>query len=632
MTLRDIAIAMGFKIDESSMKEVEGRIEGIKGFAMKALGAIGIGFSLTQMNTLAEEFNSINDQIKNATAGLGEQKDIQQKIMQSANDTKMSYADTAKTVGALVQENKELFSSVDEAIAFNDALTKTFKAAGKSNEEIASLMEAVNKSFAKGKVDTETLNQLMERSPEAVRYLNDQLGSTTDQLEQMAADGKISLADLKGAFISHTDEIDAAFNGLDYSISDGLLYIRNKWGYWLDDINASTGLTKTLAKHMTRAFDTVMKGLDRVRDIAVKVTEKFGGMENVLRFLGIAAATAIAAFKGKKILSFLKTFAGLLNVANLKAMAIIAVILAIALIVEDFINFMQGNDSVIGDTLGKMGYDVDEVRDRIITAWNKVKGFLLQVWLSISQAAKAITDKLKEFWEKNGEEIMARLTSIWNSLRTALQAVWNMLSEAAITIFTALQVFWDQWGVQIMAAFSAIFSAVGEIFMAFLQVIQGVIDFVVGVFTGDWEKAWQGIQEIFTGIWKAVTAFFKGIWDVIYALFGEKIDAIVEKVTGFVQKIKDMLANVKGFFGGMADSVGDFVSDVGNYVAEVPAIQSTTVANAGGTGGNKTNNVTQNVNIENTFNGTDQKTMSTAATKSASDTTDQLANGLKYGT
>lgn len=623
---------MGFKIDESSMKEVEGRIEGIKGFAMKALGAIGIGFSLTQMNALAEEFNGINDQIKNATAGLGEQKDIQQKIMQSANDTKMSYADTAKTVGALVQENKELFSSVDEAIAFNDALTKTFKAAGKSNEEIASLMEAVNKSFAKGKVDTETLNQLMERSPEAVRYLNEQLGSTTDQLEQMAADGKISLADLKGAFISHTDEIDAAFNGLDYSISDGLLYIRNKWGYWLDDINASTGLTKTLAKHMTRAFDTVMKGLDRVRDIAVKVTEKFGGMENVLRFLGIAAATAIAAFKGKKILSFLKTFAGLLNVANLKAMAIIAVILAIALIVEDFINFMQGNDSVIGDTLGKMGYDVDEVRDRIITAWNKVKGFLLQVWLSISQAAKAITDKLKEFWEKNGEEIMARLTSIWNSLRIALQAVWNMLSEAAITIFTALQTFWDQWGEQITAAFSAIFSAVGEIFMAFLQVIQGVIDFIVGVFTGDWEKAWQGIQEIFTGIWDGVTAFFKGIWNVIYALFGEKIDAIVEKVTGFVQKIKDMLASVKGFFGGIADSVGDFVSDVGDYVAEVPAIQSTTVANAGGTGGNKTNNVTQNVNIENTFNGTDQKTMSTAATKSASDTTDQLANGLKYGT
>lgn len=630
--MRDIAIAMGFKVDESSMKEVEGRIEGVKDFAMKALGAIGIGFSLTQMNALAEEFNGINDQIKNATSGLGEQKDIQQKIMQSANDTKMSYADTAKTVGALVQENKELFGSVDEAIAFNDALTKTFKTAGKSNEEIASLMEAVNKSFAKGKVDTETLNQLMERSPEAVRYLNEQLGSTTDQLEQLVADGKISLADLKGAFISHTDEINTAFNGLDYSISDGLMYIRNKWGYWLDDINASTGLTKTLAKNMTRAFDMAMDGLDRVSDIAVRVTDKFGGMENVLRFLGIAAATAVAAFKGKQILSFLKSFTGLLNVANLKIMAIVAVILAIALVVEDFINFMQGNDSVIGDMLGKMGYDVDEVRDRIITAWNKVKGFLLQVWMSISQVAKTVTGKLKEFWEKNGEQIMARLTAIWRGLMSALRAIWNMLSESAVTIFTALQKFWDQWGDRIIAAFSAIFSAVGEIFMAFLQVLQGVIDFIVGVFTGDWEKAWQGIQEIFTGIWDAVVAFFTGIWDAIYALFGDKIDAIVEKVTGFVEKIKGMLANIKGFFGDISDSVGDFVSDVNGYVAEAPTIQSTTVANAGGTGGNKTNNVTQNVNIENTFNGTDQKTMSQAATKSAADTTDQLANGLKYGT
>lgn len=632
MTVRDIAIAMGFKVDESSMKEVEGRIEGVKDFAMKALGAIGIGFSLTQMNAIAEEFNGINDQIKNATAGLGEQKDIQQKIMQSANDTKMSYADTAKTVGALVQENKELFGSVDEAIAFNDALTKTFKTAGKSNEEIASLMEAVNKSFAKGKVDTETLNQLMERSPEAVRYLNEQLGSTTDQLEQLAADGKISLADLKGAFISHTDDINAAFNGLDYSISDGLMYIRNKWGYWLDDINASTGLTKTLAKNMTRAFDMAMDGLNRVRDIAVRVTDKFGGMENVLRFLGIAAATAIAAFKGKQILSFLKSFTGLLNVANLKIMAIVAVILAIALIVEDFINFMQGNDSVIGDMLGKMGYDVDEVRDRIITAWNKVKGFLLQVWLSISQVAKVTVDKLKEFWEKNGEQIMARLTAIWRGLMSALRAIWNMLSESAVTIFTALQKFWDKWGDKIIAVFSAIFSAAGEIFMAFLQVIQGVIDFIVGVFTGDWEKAWQGIQEIFTGIWDAVAAFFKGIWDAIYAIFGEKIDKIVERVTGFVEKIKGMLANIKSFFGDISDSVGDFVEDVNGYVAEAHTIQSTTVANAGGTGGNKTNNVTQNVNIEQTFNGTDQKTISQAATKSAADTTDQLANGLKYGT
>lgn len=631
MTLRDIAISMGFKVDESSMNEVESKINDIKSFAMKALGAIGIGFSLSQMNALAEEFNGINDQIRNATSGLGDQKDIQDKIMQSANDTKMAYADTAKTVGALVQENKELFGSVDEAIAFNDALVKTFKTAGKSNDEIAGLMEAVNKSFAKGKVDTETLNKLMEKSPEAVEYLNRQLGSTTDQLEQLAADGKISLADLKEAFVSNTDEINEAFNGLDYSITDGLLYIRNKWGYWLDDINSSIGLTKTLAKYMTRAFDTVMKGLDRAKDIAVKVTEKFGGMENVLKFLGITAATAIAAFKGKKILSFLKSFTGLLNVANLKIMAIIAVIVAIALIVDDFINFMQGNNSVIGDMLGKMGYDVDEVRDRIITAWNKVKGFLTQVWLAISGIAGTVSAKLKEFWVNNGEEIMERLSDIWDGLKTILIALWNMLRNDAESIFNELRAFWDRWGEQILAALSAVFSALGKIFMAFLQIVQGVIDFIAGVLTGDWEKAWQGICEIFTGIWDAVVAFFTGIWEAIYALFGDKIDAIVEKVTGFVKKIKDMMQGIKDFFGGIADGIGDFFGDVGDFFTGDATVKNTTVSNATGTG-NRTNNVNQDVKIENTFYGTDQQTMSQAATKSAEDTTDQLAKGLKYGT
>ncbi len=534
-------------------------------------------------------------------------------------------------VGALVQENKELFSNIDEAIAFNDALVKTFKTAGKSNEEIAGLMEAVNKSFAKGKVDTETLNQLMEQSPEAVAYLNKQLGSTTDQLEQLAADGRISLADLKEAFVSNTDAINEAFGGLDYSITDGLLYIRNKWGYWLDDINSSIGLTKTLAKYMTRAFDTIMKGLDNVKDIAVRVTEKFGGMENILRFIGIAAAVAIAAFKGKKILQFLKSFTSLLNVANLKIMAIIAVIVAIALIVDDFINFMQGNNSVIGDVLKKMGYDVDEVRDRIITAWNKVKGFLTQVWLAISRIAGVVSAKLKEFWLKNGEEIMTRLTAIWDGLVTYLSARWNRMKESAEFIFGLLKAFWDQWGEKIKAAFSAIFEMVGEQFMAFLEVVQGFVDIIAGIFSGDWERVWQGVQEVVTGIWEGILSFFQGIWEAIYALFGDQIDAVVERVEGFVKKITDMMQGIKDFFGGIGDSIGDFVSDVGDFFTGDAKVTNTTVANASGTG-NRTNNVRQDVKIENKYYGTDQKTMSQAATKTAEDTTDQLAKGLKYGT
>ena len=62
-------------------------------------------------------------------------------------------------------------------ITFNNAATMLFKSAGKTNEDIAGLMEAINKSFAKGYIDSETLSQLLEQSPEAVELLNKKLGT-----------------------------------------------------------------------------------------------------------------------------------------------------------------------------------------------------------------------------------------------------------------------------------------------------------------------------------------------------------------------------------------------------------------------------------------------------------------------
>ena len=310
MKVQDIVVAMGFKIDESFMADIKKKIISFKDFAKKSFE---IDLSFAKMNELAEEFSQINRQIRSAMAGFGDQREIQEKILKSANDTRMAYADTAGIISGLMQGSGNLFGNVDEAIVFYDAVAKTLKEAGRSNGEIAGFMEMISQSFADGKVNIETLSQLMEMSPEAVEYLNRRLGSTTDQLQKMVTNGKVSLFDLKDAFTMHADEISQKFDGMDHNIPNALLNIRNRWGYWLDDINSGTGLTDTLAEYMIRGFDIIVKGLDQVRDLAVKVTEKFGGMENILRVLGIAAGIAIASFKGKEILELLKSLCGLLN-------------------------------------------------------------------------------------------------------------------------------------------------------------------------------------------------------------------------------------------------------------------------------------------------------------------------------
>lgn len=629
MVIRDIAILFGYQVDKKTESSAENSIKGLKDMATKLLGAIGIGFSLVQLNAISEEFTGINNQIRNATKELGNQKEIQQKILEAANDTKSSYADTAKMVSNLVQESPDLFGSVDEANEFNSAMVKLFKTAGKGNEEIAGLQEAINKSFAKGKVDSETMSQLLERSPEAIILLNQRLGSTTDQLEQMASEGRISLNDLKMAFVENADAIDASFGTLNYTISDALLNIKNQWGLWVSEMDQSLGVSQTIGRFMVRAFTQVMEILKRVTGFIERLSDRVGGFDNLLKLVAVTAAAIFVALNAQKILAFLQTAGKLIGGINLKMFAIIAVIVALFLIVDDFINFMKGNDSVIGTMLEKAGVDTEKVRDTIKAAWEQIKAFLLSVWNFIKQVASTIWGAMKDFWAQNGDEIKETLLAVWDAIKVTLSALWEALKAVAETVFGALKAFWDKWGDQITAQFGILWDFLSSLIMAFLTVVRGLAEFLTGVFSGDWEKAWNGIKTIFEGVWNAIHAFFVYIWDTIYNWFGEKIDAIVAKVTGFVDAIKQKVQAVKDFFGGIGDAIGNFFGG-GDMKATVSASTKSAVAG----GGNRTSNVKQDVNITNNFNGGDanaQKAGAKAMGKSANDATSYMARGLAYG-
>ena len=129
--LRRIGIALGVEVDD---KEARKDVDALKDFAQKALGTIMVGISLAKVTALANEFSAVNKVVKAATRELGDQRDIQQKILEAANLTRTSYGDTAKAVSSLVQSDADLFGNVDEAVKFNNAATMLFKTAGKTDE------------------------------------------------------------------------------------------------------------------------------------------------------------------------------------------------------------------------------------------------------------------------------------------------------------------------------------------------------------------------------------------------------------------------------------------------------------------------------------------------------------------
>lgn len=121
-----------------------------------------------------------------------------------------------------------------------------------------------------------------------------------------------------------------------------------------------------------------------------------------------------------------------------------------------------------------------------------------------------------------------------------------------------------------------IFKILGATIQTFLKILRGLIDFIVGVFTGDWNKAWDGIKAIFEGIWNGIKLIFKAVWDFIWGLISGIVTKIYnwisEKFTAiknFVSDIwNDIKSTVSNFVGNMWTTVKTKVTDIYNSVAE----------------------------------------------------------------
>lgn len=630
MTIAEFFNKVGFKVNESDVKKVNNTIADIKSTATKLLGAIGIGFSLTQLNALAEEFNGINDKLNYALEYSEDMKDVQKEILASANNCRMAYGSMVDTIVSLKQANSDVFP-INEAATFVEYLNKLGKSAGYSDGEISSMQSSIQRVVAAGTMGAADITRIARTTPALIEKICEGLGVTRDELDKMAAAGQITGATLKTAIMNSADSIDSAFDRLDYSISDAMLNIRNKWGYFVDDFNATTGLSQSIAKAMVSGFDKVMGVLNRVRNGVVWLGDKLGGMDKLLRLVAITAGILFAAFNFEKITSGLSNIFKLLGKIKLSTLALIAVAIVIALLVEDFINFMQGNDSVIGSLLEKAGIDTQKVRDTIIGAWNKIKNFLAAAWNAIKDTAKKIWDGLKDFWNKHGESIMAALAAAWEVIKTVLVTAWNVISTvarqvfgalaewwskngeqvmasfkkiwegiknlvvtlwnaisaAARIVFGALKKFWDKWGSTIMAYFKVVWDTLVSLIKPFLDAIAGIIDFLANVFTGNWEGAWNAVKNIAAAIWTMIVNLIKGAWEaikiawsVVVGWFQGVWNGIVGVFSGVAEWFTGIFTQAWEAIMGVFSGVGEFFQGVWNTIVSLFTSIGTAVGDA----------------------------------------------------
>lgn len=665
MTIRDIVVLFGFDVDRNSERQAENSIKGLKSLATKLLGAIGIVLSVQGLSDLAQaaaDVEALNTQFTQTFGDM--EQEASSRLESIADDTGVfvnrmrgsftQIAAFAKTTGLEQAESLELadrsMQAIADSAAFYDRsiedVTESMRSFLKGNYENDAALglsatettrnAAANELYGKSFKDLSeaekqfTLLKMVEDANAASGALG-QAARESDTWTNQMGNLKQAVTDLKAAVGSNF--LKPGISVLKTGIS--LLQGATKA---VQSLTSENGLLTAASERYHAVVKRIQPAVDRISQAVRRFVDMLGGAENAMKILAIAAGAFLLVMNWgsliggvKKFVQLLSSIGKLFNVANLKILAVVAAVVILALIVEDFINFLTGNDSLIGTIFDNMGIGAENARKTILEAFSVVSSFLTGVFGFLTEAASVFTDTVTGFFQMHGDSILGNLQRAWGLISTYLKGVWTFLTqlaaalfgdaegeidgstqstrkkllfvwqnilsrlsmifsalyEAASAVFNAfativetafgfIETFWNNWGSRILAMFKVLWDSVGRVFSGLLNILTGVANFITSVFTGDISGALEALKQIFFGAVEAIVGCLTGALSVIKLMVSMTLSAVLaiwnavwSAVSGFFMGIwNGLISFLGGILTGITGKVGEIKDAVINGLKE----------------------------------------------------------------
>lgn len=431
----------------------------------------------------------------------------------------------------------ELASSLAQVVPTAAAMNVEFEQVGAAMATLtaqgtptAAATTQLNSLFAElGKSGTNVANRFMELSgqtfPEFMANGGD-VGQVMQLLTADMGDGVGKMKELMDAGMSQdeafqsmmettgqTEEsmidmfgsIEAAKAAMQLATQDGELFAAN-----LDAVANSAGATDEAASTMEDTFfkvdqataamnaafinfyDMVAPTVNQMLDLIIANADWLAPL-----LLGIATAIGIVAV-GFGIYSIAMAVASAATAVwgvavaiatspiTLLALAVIGVALAVWYFWDELVLFWNG---FVEWSINFVNFILDSWNNMwkaVSDGWNAFKQFFIDSWNAFlklwSDGWKATTNFVRNIWNDFVNALIAIFTVFVNSADNALKFIDNL--------------FKDKFGGLYKYAKAQIDNV--------KQIFKGLTDFIAGVFTGDWERAWNGVKAIFDGIWKGI--------------------------------------------------------------------------------------------------------------------------------
>lgn len=722
MTIRDIGILFGYKVDQASEQKVEGSIKSLKSMASKVLGAVGITLSVAGIKSAidgcVEVASSIEEMQNKFDVVFGDMRNEVDKWAQEYSDAIGRNKNDIKTYLADQQNLLVGFGMTRQAGAeMAEQMTSlALDLASFGNMDETASVNAMTKAVMGESEAAKTLGAVLNDSTRAQAMATLGLKGTYDKLDQLT---KMQV-NYQAILQQSPDAIGDCQRSLDSYESTKKRYIAK-----LKEIKTIVG--QFFLPTYQKILSIGAKGLTMIRDWLQKLTDltdKLGGSQRVLSVLAAAFTAMLVAMNLKKIGAAINGFTKLARAIGLghgKALAFFAVFLLLALVIEDFISFMRGDKSLLGTMLERAGVDCEKLRQNIVGVWTKIKqaiGYIgegirnvvvpifegirtaavvafEEIQQAVAKVAPGIAQFFKELlsgkvdkkkWTDIGESIgriavgvvaviaaVKGISAIFGVITTVISVVKAVISVIKLafvvvkSIITVIKVvgavisvlasafgpvilaiaaaiaigvlLWKNWDKIREAAgnlLEGIKATIGNVRDAIMTGIQAAIDWITSLPAEALKWGSDIIDGIVSGIQSAVGRVgeaVKGVADKIKSFLGfsepedgplsdfhtympDMIDMMASGITSGKKKVKDALEGMTGEMSVIAKA---------NVVSKATGRGAT-----GRTTGGRT--VTQNVNINNQFNGdrAGQQKSSEAMDKAAGDATGEMARALEF--
>ena len=252
--------------------------------------------------------------------------------------------------------------------------------------------------------------------------------------------------------------------------------------------------------------------------------------------------------------------------------------------IDGFLGFLASAletvKGVVDETMASLGemYDahVKPMFDAFASGLSSIVSVLLTTYQGyIQPILDELAGKLSSFAGQYLQPLIDKGLELIGKVADAVTLLWVNILQPFIEWFISTIIPAITPVLQgVIDSFLLLGEVISGVFSGIITWLTGIIDFLVGVFTGEWSLAWTGIQEILSGIWELIKAIITGALSLIQNAITLAWTQISVTTTTIWNTIKALINTVWTWLKSLASQV---FTSIKNAVSQAwTAIQTTT--------------------------------------------------------